>query len=434
MPLGSAQEAQVWLHKSPHRMMGHVSTLQKTSLLCTSIALNPPIRLYSVRIQGYGGILLPLLGSLFHFFSLSLPLRINPSSSDTNFQGVIPGGQSFAISRSDISQVQGQGTGFNWKPSLRAGTTLLLVGGDGRGNGTAGSSLFSVGAGIAPDQSCLDANSPSSTPGQPAGGSYPTDKSGSGTGGGDGGGSSKSNTGAIIGGVIGGILVFILALLAFWFWKRKQKKARRVKERPDLLNADDDDDEDERRRRGARPNELPQYYQPEPFLVPDPTVGGRSSHDGTVSATNDERRPLSAGTFGDSFYTRATTPDGLGGTAAGSQHGDHYSAGASSANGGRRKGGAPRPMRPVNIIQHDDAGPSGAPPPAEETETIELPPAYTALNKSAVGGEGGAAETEAGRAGKAGRGGEERLGGSSAAAAAPGGSSSGAGGSSSAAV
>ncbi|KAJ3519860.1 hypothetical protein NMY22_g13012 [Coprinellus aureogranulatus] len=38
-------------------------------------------------------------------------------------------------------------------------------------------------------------------------------------------------------------------------------------------------------------------------------------------------------------------------------------------------------MRPVNIIQHDDAGPSLPPagPGEEEAETIELPPAYTAL-------------------------------------------------------
>jgi hypothetical protein len=39
-------------------------------------------------------------------------------------------------------------------------------------------------------------------------------------------------------------------------------------------------------------------------------------------------------------------------------------------------------MRPVNIIQHDDAGPSeGGPKEEDEPETIELPPAYTNIKK-----------------------------------------------------
>jgi hypothetical protein len=103
-----------------------------------------------------------------------------------NFLGVIPGGQSFAIPQSTITDqsAQGLGTGFSWKPSIRGGTTLIIVGGDNRGNGTAGSTLNTVSNGLNNEGGCLNDASPSSTPGSPAGGSYPTSTSGAGTGGG----------------------------------------------------------------------------------------------------------------------------------------------------------------------------------------------------------------------------------------------------------
>jgi hypothetical protein len=44
---------------------------------------------------------------------------------------------------------------------------------------------------------------------------------------------------------------------------------------------------------------------------------------------------------------------------------------------------APMPqLRPVNIIQHDDAGPSEGPASPGEPETIELPPAYTHIRSA----------------------------------------------------
>lgn len=67
-----------------------------------------------------------------------------------------------------------EGTGFSWTPSIRGGTTLILVGGDDRGNGTAGSTTNLVSSGIDNDISCLSDTSPSSTAGNPAGGTYPT--------------------------------------------------------------------------------------------------------------------------------------------------------------------------------------------------------------------------------------------------------------------
>ncbi|KDR84275.1 hypothetical protein GALMADRAFT_205972 [Galerina marginata CBS 339.88] len=278
-----------------------------------------------------------------------------------NFLGIIPGGQSFSIPQGSITQVASQGTGFTWKPSLRGGTTLIIVGGDNRGNGTAGSSLNVVSSGFNNDGSCLSDSSPSSTPGSPAGGSYPTG-TGTGSTGKTGGGSS--NIGAIVGGVVGGLAALIIALLLLWFCRRRQKKQKRTKERPvDLINADDDGDESPANGHPRR-NELPQFYQPEPFMVPDPTL------DGSVTGTDDIEgsRPMSGAST--SFYTRATTPDALSGSGVG------------GSSGAERRKGAPRPMRAVNIIQHDDAGPSL--PPADkdgedEPETIELPPAYTAV-------------------------------------------------------
>jgi hypothetical protein len=117
----------------------------------------------SSQVQGY----------VFFFFR---PFQILTKSinSTPNFLGVIPGGQSFAIPQGTITDVTSQGTGFTWKPSLRGGTTLIIVGGDSRGNGTAGSTLNLVSSGVNNDGSCLSDNSPSSTPGSPAGGSYPT--------------------------------------------------------------------------------------------------------------------------------------------------------------------------------------------------------------------------------------------------------------------
>ncbi|KAF8883192.1 hypothetical protein CPB84DRAFT_1750740 [Gymnopilus junonius] len=278
-----------------------------------------------------------------------------------NFLGVIPGGQSFAVPEGSITQVPSQGTGFTWTPSLRGGTTLILVGGDNRGNGTAGSSLNVVSSGINNNGSCLSNSSPSSTPGSPAGGSYPTGSTTPSSGG------NHSDAGAIAGGVIGGIAGLIILLVLIWFLRRKRTHTRIIKERADLLN--DDDDEGGNSPTYTRRNELPQYYQPEPFMVPDPTVEGSTT--GTTTDDPESRRPLS-GTTSTSFYTRATTPDQASGSASG--YGGYS---------GRKP--APRPMRAVNIIQHDDAGPSEPPKEGEEEpETIELPPAYTAVSRSGV--------------------------------------------------
>ncbi|KAJ7485360.1 hypothetical protein FB451DRAFT_1337599 [Mycena latifolia] len=292
------------------------------------------------------------------------------------FQGIIPGGQSFEIPEGAITNVASQGTGFSWTPPLRGMTTLLLVGGDNRGTGTAGSTLYIVNSG-SNDGSCLNSTSPSSTAGSPAGGTYSTgtgtaanspSTTGSGSGGGSGGGSSDDssksspNVGAIAGGTIGGVALLLALFLVGLFFMRRRRLHKTGKERPDLLTTDEGDEG------GATRNELPQYYQPEPFTVPDPTagrssVGGLTADDRRTSGLTDaDGRPISGIMSSES---RSATPDP-----------------STSMSTSTRKSAPMRQMRPVNIIQHADAGPSVANLPAEEEpETVELPPAYTNIRK-----------------------------------------------------
>lgn len=97
---------------------------------------------------------------------------------------MIPGGQCFSI-KEEFS-----GNGFNCTVPVRAGTTVLLVGGDGRGIGSGGWEQMVIKP--SNNQACLDSSSPSSTPSpssassSPVGGASPTSSGG-------GGGSNKNN-------------------------------------------------------------------------------------------------------------------------------------------------------------------------------------------------------------------------------------------------
>ena len=101
--------------------------------------------------------------------------------STVNFYGVIPGGDSFNIPQGSLSTVDPNisgptqpGTGFSWTVDITSGTNVIFVGGDDRGIGSGGSAGFTVAP--FPNSSCLSGTSPSSTPGNPAGG-YPTSTS-----------------------------------------------------------------------------------------------------------------------------------------------------------------------------------------------------------------------------------------------------------------
>ncbi|KAJ3869973.1 hypothetical protein EV359DRAFT_28844 [Lentinula novae-zelandiae] len=266
-------------------------------------------------------------------------------SGNPFFFGVIPGGDSFVIPESNVNTTSDTGTGFSWTPNVREGTTMHIVGNDNNGNGTGGSSRLTVGQNLQNDNSCLNSNSPSSTAGTPAGGSYPTDTSGDSSGGSS---TSNINVGAIVGGVVGGVLGLLALLLIFYFIRRRTRQNRKNNEKPvDLLQSDEGDE------RPNGPGEPPEYYRPDPFIVPDPTYDESSA-----SASG---RPLSAS---ERPTSRSGTPD------------------IASSSTGTKKTGAPRVLRPVNIIQHDDAGPSEVGgKKEEEPETIELPPAYTNIRK-----------------------------------------------------
>lgn len=176
-----------------------------------------------------------------------------------------------------------------------------------------------------------------------------------------------SNVGAIVGGVIGGVvggLAIALLLLFFRRRSRLHKQQQREKNNVDLLN---DDDEEGEEHNNGRPAELPHYYQPEPFVVPEPSSHSESGHMSTSYAPT----------------SRSDTPDML------------SAMGPSSTRTGKSASG-PRLLRPVNIIQHDDAGPSEGVKEEEGPETIELPPAYHKLHRTdsgtPVARPGGAAE------------------------------------------
>lgn len=205
---------------------------------------------------------------------------------------------------------------------------------------------------------------------------------------------TSNNVGVIIGIALGTLAVLIAFILVFWFIRKRQDKLRRAKERPvDLMYADEDG-EGPSGAIGRGVNELPEYYQPEPFMMQtsdDPRSISRLS--GTTGEYYEDadgsRRPLSGGTQMGSMYasTRVTTPDNIDQQFALSQSGRGTPVPGAGPSSGRRKGGVPRPLRPVNIIQHDDAGPPPGSSAAEgETDTIELPPTYEAVRKNLQGG------------------------------------------------
>jgi hypothetical protein len=132
------------------------------------------------------------------------------------------------------------------------------------------------------------------------------------------------------------------ALVALYFLRRRRSLS---KERPVNILQDDED-------RVEQNHNLPQHYAPEPFLFPHPTVGGMSeatsTHDRLLSMTSADIQGLQT-------PTTATTTSS-------------------------RKSALPPQLRSsVNIIQHDDAGPSEGLSGHSQFVTVELPPAYTNL-------------------------------------------------------
>jgi len=162
----------------------------------------------------------------------------------------------------------------------------------------------------------------------------------------------KSSVGGVVGGVAG--LLIIAFLLFFWFRRRRAQRAS--KERPSLFIDNDDDIPASHPLHG----ELPVYYEPEPFTASEPTDRA-STHRPSIAPDRSER-PVSQSLTYLSDPQRVATPDG-------------------TSTGLSRKSPMPPSLRPVNVIQHEDAGPS-LPGDNTEPETVELPPAYTNIRKT----------------------------------------------------
>ena len=150
------------------------------------------------------------------------------------------------------------------------------------------------------------------------------------------------------GGVVGALIALVVTgLVAFWFFMRRSRSAL-SQQRPVNVLQDDEDG-------NAEYHGLPQYYVPESYLVPDSTTTGR----GTSEAASTHDRPLLMSTV-TTDVRHPQTP-----TTSTTTH----------------KSAASPQSRPVNIIEHDDAGPSEDLSGQVEPETIEFPPSYSNIRQ-----------------------------------------------------
>lgn len=283
------------------------------------------------------------------------------------FWGAVPGGNGFIIN-GPSTQDQGK-QGLSWDAAISTGTGLIIVAGDNRGFGSGGSfqGFLQPGNGTT---SCLNDNSPKTTPGSPAGGSYPTDSSGHKTGG------SGNNVGAIVGksnvvdlismlilvlgGVIGGVAgVALIGLIVFFLLRRRRTRKRKVGEPVDLLEGRGDGS-------ATGHEDVPQQYLPEPYHIPPSGASAPSE----MTETEAGLRPLAA---------RDRRVSQLSETTQTRNSSDETSTvpGRTTMTSAKTAAGPPL-LRAVNVVQHEDAGPSEG---QQEEETVELPPAYTNIRK-----------------------------------------------------
>ena len=159
-----------------------------------------------------------------------------------------------------------------------------------------------------------------------------------------------------VGGVVGGVAGLLIIAFLVFFWLRRRRTQQASKDRPSLFIDHDDEAPTSQFPR----EELPIYYEPEPFTASEPT--DRASTHRPSTALDRSERPSSQSLTYLPDPQRVASPDG-------------------TSTGISRKSPMPSPLRPVNVIQHEDAGPS-LPPDNAEPETVELPPAYTNIRKT----------------------------------------------------
>ena len=161
-----------------------------------------------------------------------------------------------------------------------------------------------------------------------------------------------------MGGVIGGVVALLALLLALLFYRRYRNG--KPKQNPvDLLQDNENHDA----------SGSPPFYHPAPFAVPEPS-NSRSSFDPFGRPTS---MATSSSDWGLSRVGRSSTPE----TALLSN-----APLTGAAVDERKSASGPSALRPVNIIQHDDGGPSDAH--LGEPETVELPPAYTNIKRAGM--------------------------------------------------
>lgn len=289
---------------------------------------------------------------------------------------MIPGGQSFLIAASNVTDISQEGRGFSWVPPIRAGTIFSIVGGDLRGMGTAGSTVRIVQ--YDEDSSCLGDTSPSSTVGRPVGWIQPTTHvipAPKGTKSGrfvilnelspafDEVFRTSSNVVIIASATVGSVLLVTFATLFFLSMRRRRK----IRSRPRVLidEIDDDFSRSNKFRRSQSRNDLPECHRLEPFPLlqavgetdmyspVQESEGGaqRYSRRGSAASSSTSRSRLSVKTsFSDLRKCEAL---------------------------GYTKRAMFEQESPVSYFQHEDAGPSRS-----ADSPVELPPAYVGIKRA----------------------------------------------------
>ena len=301
--------------------------------------------------------------------------------------GVIPGGQSFNIT------VPAGASSISWEPPVEPGTKIFILAGDSRGYGSGGSSSSRiVGNG---SRTCLSGDTYSVTQSPFAGqvsATSPPEKSS------DNGGGIKI---PLVIGITAGLLpLFALASALLYLRYRGRHRRKKV----DLWNDNDSYDPvnvleptpftphpDRGPDRGSFEGNGYRYSSSASRSDPPQTATFSPYHDRPPSnyVSHGALSPLS-NTWGDSRTdtgTQATLSDG------GRPHAPARFSVINPDGGGPVVGGSgwresrkqpPPRARPVNFLQHQDAG-TAEPTVHEEAELVELPPSYADVGKSLTG-------------------------------------------------
>ncbi|KAG8686386.1 hypothetical protein FRC09_014159, partial [Ceratobasidium sp. 395] len=128
--------------------------------------------------------------------------------------------------------------------------------------------------------------------------------------------------------------------------------------------------------------ELPRFYEPEPFIMPDALSNPETSSRHSLHSTHEGQPPRTSMTTASGMPGHGRAPSRLSVTTMSEAGGP----GPASSSGRSKSGMPPSAFRPVNFIQHEDAG--DVPAAGQEPETVELPPAYTDFRSRAAGTSG----------------------------------------------